>query len=247
MELSELIALVGNFDALGGPEKLKLLAWHLHTHKGCARFDRPDIKKCFTDLHLTPPDLSVYFPRLIDQGVFLKDRQGVRLEGTARTALDRKYGDTPTTIAVSNALKELPTKIPDLAEQVLLKEAIKCYRAEAFRAAIVMTWSLAFDHLRNWIHNDATRLAKFNAAIVTRYPRKGLTITKIDDFEDLKDSEVIEVAGTAGLINGNIKKILSQKLDLRNIAAHPSPVVIGEPQANEYILTLVQNAVVTFV
>src|SRR5690348_4547789 len=142
MELTEFIAVVGNFDSLDGMEKIKLLAWHLHTHKGRDRIDRPDIKQCFADLHQASPDLSMYFPRLEKAGAFLKDRQGVRLEGKIRSAFDKKYADSPTTIAVSAALRALPDKIPNLAEQVFLKEAIACYRAQAFRAAIVMTWNL---------------------------------------------------------------------------------------------------------
>src|SRR5437868_800904 len=98
MELSEFMAVVGNFDSLDGMEQIKHLAWHLHAHKGRDRFDRPDIKKCFADLHLTPPDLSVYFPRLIRAGDFLSDRQGIRLEGKVRAALDKKYGESPAMI-----------------------------------------------------------------------------------------------------------------------------------------------------
>jgi hypothetical protein len=249
MELSDFIELVGSFDSLQGPEKIKLLAWHLHTHKGRARFDRPDIKKCFTDLHKACPDLSIYFPRLIDQGEFLKDREGIRLEGSVRAVFDRRYGDAPSAIAARASLLELPSKIPDLSEQVFLKEAIKVYRAEAFRSAIVMTWNLAFHHLESWVLADATRLQAFNASLNEKYAKKNLTITKIEDFDtkDLKEFEVIEVLAKANLISGSIKKILNQKLETRNMAAHPSPVVLKEPAATEFILTLVDNVVLRYV
>ena len=50
-----------------------------------------------------------------------------------------------------------------------MTEALTCYRDRAFRATIVMTWNLAYDHLLNWIM--ANHLARFNAAISVRYPK----------------------------------------------------------------------------
>jgi hypothetical protein len=251
MELSDLRTLVTNFDTLAQPERIKLFAWYVHTHQDRARFEKSHIKKCYDDLHLVCPDLSVYFPRLLSAKpkVFLKDKEGHRLEGTIRAAFDQKYGDSPSTIAVSTTLKELLNKIPDLSEQVFYKEALQDYKAQAFRSAIVMTWNLAFHHLESWVLADAARLQAFNSSLSTKYAKKGVTITKIDDFDtkDLKEFEVIEVLSNAKLISGSVKKILNQKLETRNMAAHPSSVVLKEPAATEFILTLVDNVVLKFV
>lgn len=249
MQLREFFTLIENFHSLSQPDRIKLFAWHVHTHQGRTRFDKSHIKKCYSDLDLVCPDLSIYFPRLIGQGDFLKDKEGIRLEGRVRAVLDRRYGHAPSAITARASLLELPNKIPDLSEQVFLREAIKVYRAEAFRSAIVMTWNLAFHHLENWILTDATRLQAFNASLNTKYAKKSLTITKIDDFDnkDLKEFEVIEVLAHAQLISGSIKKILNQKLETRNMAAHPSPVVLKEPAATEFILTLVDNVVLKYV
>jgi hypothetical protein len=48
-------------------------------------------------------------------------------------------------------LLELPAKIPDLAERSFLDEGLRCLRCKAFRASIVMTWNLAYDHLCRYI------------------------------------------------------------------------------------------------
>jgi hypothetical protein len=247
MNVSEFTAQVASFDALGVPERLKLFAWYLHTHRKLPTFDRSDVKQCFVDLHLVCPDLSIYFPRLLKQRVFLKEAGKVKLEGKVRGAIDKKYGETQVTIAVTAALSQLPARIPNVQERVFLSEAISCYRARAFRSAIVMTWCLAMDHLQRWILADAVRLAAFNAARATRYPKKGVIITKFDEFEEFKESEVIEVVASAGLITGDVKKVLKHKLDTRNTAAHPSTITIDEPQANEYILTLVNEVVAKLV
>jgi hypothetical protein len=183
----------------------------------------------------------------LTQQVFLKEAGKVKLEGKARAATDKAYGDAPVTIAVTAALTQLPSKIPNVAERVFLTEAISCYRVRAFRAAIVMTWCLAMDHLQRWVLEEAGRLAAFNAASAVRYPKKGVIVTKFDDFEEFKESEVIEVVGSAGLVTGDVKKVLKHKLDTRNTAAHPSTVTIDEPQANEYILTLVNEVMVKLV
>ena len=157
--------------------------------------------------------------------------------------MDAKYGIHHSVVQISKLLAELPGKVPDLAEKNFLAEAIKCYRVEAYRACVVMTWNLAYSHMLHWILNDAKRLADFNAAIPRRYPKKPpLTIAKYDDFEELKESEVIEVCNSAGLVNGNIIRILREKLGKRNNAAHPASVVIVQSQADDVVTDLEHSA-----
>jgi hypothetical protein len=165
-----------------------------------------------------------------------------RLEARAKEQLDAKYGARPATIVVDAILQALPGKVSGEAERLFLSEALTCYRNKAFRAAIVMTWNLAYDHLLNWI--VAKHLAAFNAAIPVRYSKRvGVVMAKKDDFEEFKESEVMEVCGTANIINGNVKKILKEKLDRRNMAAHPSLVEIIVHQAEDVISDLVNNVI----
>ena len=108
-----------------------------------------------------------------------------------------------------------------------------------------MTWNLAYAHLLYWILNDAERLDDFNAAINRRYPKKsGIQIAAYDHFmEELKESEVVEICKTRWLINANIARILREKLDKRNTAAHPASVVIVQAQADDAVTDLVNNVV----
>ncbi len=173
----------------------------------------------------------------------LKDTRGFRLEGRIKEQLDTKYGTRPETAAVASALQNLPGTISDEAERLFLTEALNCFRVKAFRATIVMTGNVTYDHLLNWI--VAKHLSTFNAAIVRKYPKRvGVAMTKKEDFGDeFKESEVIEVCGNAGLLTGNIKKILNEKLNRRNMAAHPSLVEIGQHQAEDVITDLVNNVI----
>lgn len=249
MELHEFATLVG-FSQLSQADQVLHFGWYLLRHRGKETFDQAAVRGCYRERHMDEPNLSVVFRRLLERRpkVVLEGAAGsIRLEGRIRDALDQKYGQHETTIAVSQMMKDLVGKVPDEAERLFLSEAIKCYNVRAFRAAIVMAWNLAYDHLVNWVLNDPCRLSAFNAKIVARIGTKrgtGLMISKREDFEDLRENEVIDICGTASLFaSENTKKILDIQLTKRNLAAHPSRVTIDAPQADDTISSLVTNVV----
>lgn len=246
MLLTDFVGQVDGFDTLSPKDKIKLFGWYLHVHKSLASFDNDAIRACFKHLHLTSPDVSVYLPRMASAKPpeLLKERSRYRLARNVRSELDKRYGVNQTVIQVSKLLSDLPDRVPDVAERAFLREALACYRAEAFRACVVMSWNLAFDHLLRWILGDATRLSDFNAAIVRRFPKKiGISIASIEHFEELKEAEVVEICQTASLISKNTTEILREKLKRRNMAAHPSQVTILQSQADDVITDLVNNVV----
>lgn len=250
MELRDFVRQVKGFDNLTHPEKVKHFAWWLHTHGNRDRFDVAAIRKCYSELGMQPaPNPAQELARLEAKRprVLLKDAQGYRLEKSVRDGLDAKYGEHHTSVVVSQTLRNLPGKITNQAEKLFLSEALTCYRNQAFRSAVVMTWNLAYDHLLNWILADAKRLTAFNAAITKRYPqdrrKAGMVIASRIDFEDLKESEAVEIAAKAALFSDNAKKILLEKLTKRNMAAHPSLVTITIHQADDVITDLVNNVV----
>jgi hypothetical protein len=247
MTLAEFAAVVPGFVSLSSPDRIIHFGWWLHTHDTKERFDQAAIRGCYEALHLTPPNLSQEFTRLKEKKRMLKDGGGFRLEHKDRGKLDEKYGQHETTIAVSQMMKDLVGKISDQGEKVFLDQAIKCYHVRAFRAAIVMAWNLAYDHLLHWVLADAGRLSAFNSKIIARVGAKkgtGLVVSKREDFEELKESEVLDICSNAALFGSdNTKKILDIQLTKRNMAAHPSLVVIGGPGADEAISSLVENVV----
>lgn len=247
MTIDEFVAQIPGFAATSHAEKVKLFGWFLHVHSGKSRFDAAALRACYDAIHAPQPtNLNPYLKALTDKQVpeLLRDRDGYRLEGRVRASLDKKYGRSQRTVAVSKLLTELPAKVPALVEQVFLNETLICYRHAAFRAAIVMAWNLAYSHLLQWIVADAGRLATFNQRIPVRFPkRQGVIIVNRNDFEVFKESEVLEVASSAALFSKNIAKILDEKLTRRNMAAHPSTVIITESQAEDVITDLVNNVV----
>lgn len=251
MELTEFVALVPSFRNLSEPEKILHLGWFLHTQRNRDRFTVADVRQCFEGLHMeTSKNLARDVERLADRKALLKDARGYRLHHDHRQAFDNKFGTRPAAVIIPRLLKDLPGKISDQGERVFLAEALKCYHAEAFRATIVMAWNLAYDHLLHWILRDPTRLAAFNSKIAAKVgpKRAWITIAKREDFEDLKESEVIDICGTASLFaSDNTKRVLGIQLTKRNLAAHPSLVEIGQPQADDAVYDLVTNVVLTLV
>jgi len=249
MNLEDFIAQIPGFEKLSHPEKLKYFAWYLHSQSNQEVLENAAFRNCYQQLHISPPDFSVYLPRMAKKKPpdLLRIRGGYKLEGSIRRALDTKFGQAGSVVVVTTLLSTLPGKIPDTAEQAFLSEALDCYRVKAFRAAIVMTWVLAFAHLSDWIVSDASRLSAFNSAILTRYPKKNVTVRSVDDLAELKEFETIEVTKTGRLISKNVSDILQDKLKRRNMAAHPSRVQITQAQADDVITDLVNNVILLLV
>lgn len=250
MELKEFVAIVPGFAALSHPDKILHFGWFLHKHKQKPTFAQADIRACYNEQHIHPPNLSETFMRLLARKpkVLLEEKGAYRLEHSMRQKLDEKYGEHETTIAVSALLRDLPGKIADEAQRIFLKEAITCYHHRAFRAAIIMAWNLTYDHMARWIIADVGRLAIFNAHIDARVgatsKRAGTRIVKREDFEKLEEKEMIDIMGNASLLpSANTKKILEMQLTRRNMVAHPSLIFADAPQADDAITSLVQNVV----
>jgi hypothetical protein len=249
MELQEFTALIPGFAKLPHPDRILHFGWYLHTQGGKEFFNQSDIRARYKAHHLNEPNFSEQFKRLLARRpkVLLADKAGYRLEHKAREQLDEKYGQHETRIALSKLLKDLPGRISDQAEKLFLSEAIICYHNRAFRAAIVMAWNLTSDHVLHWILADAQRLGAFSNCTAARIgPKRAavMTIAKREDFEELKESETLDICGSAGLFPSiNTKKILEIQLTKRNMAAHPSLVVMGAPEAEDTISSLVNNIV----
>lgn len=247
MTLEEFARLVPQFGTVNHAERIRLLAWWLHEHGTKEFFTAKDIAGCYSKLHISPPADITSFLRSLegrDPKHVLRTSAGFRLERTIHDRLTEKYGKREATIHVEKLLTNLPNRVPNLKEQDYLQETLKCLRAGAFRAAVVMAWNLAYDHVCEWILADTTRLADFNAQTPKSFPKMGYpTVVKRDDFMEFKESHVLQIAKSGRVITDNLHKILKEKLDRRNVAAHPSDVKTLQPTAEEVIRDLVENVV----
>lgn len=74
---------------------------------------------------------------------------------------------------------------------------------------------------------------------------KKLKIQSKVDFEDLKESQFIELLRASSIISKEQKKILDDKLDIRNSAAHPNATSFKEAKTATFIEELLNDIVAT--
>ena len=241
MALEALVSGISDFGRWTHSDRIRLFAWFLHSTYKLDRFQTPDITRCFDDLHVErPSNTSQLLAQLTEQGHLLKDGAGWRLAREPRDKLEQKYGQRAETVAVDRLLSELPGRITDVACREYLEEALICFRSGAFRAAVIMTWNVTYGHLVSVL--AARSLPRFNAQMSTMFGGKKKPVGSVDDFQKLKESEVIEVCNAGGLISKEVAKVLDEKLGKRNTAAHPSGATVDKLQAEAFISDLVKNA-----
>jgi hypothetical protein len=248
MTLADLTKRLSNFSSLKEADVVRILIWWAHTYDGREWIDGTYLRSLYSQLNRAPPDggFTAYLNAMINRKPpqLIKRREGYKLEHRISEELSAEYGQRDATVHVDKLLTELPVKLSNPNEHSYLNEALICFRHQAFRAAIVMAWNLTYDHLCYWILADAQRLAKFNVQSPKSYPKMGypIVITR-DDFLEFKESHLIQIAKSGGVITDGQYKILKEKLDRRNVAAHPSGVTILQPTAEEVIRDLIENIV----
>ncbi|MDP1768962.1 MAG: hypothetical protein Q8L74_09195 [Nitrospirota bacterium] len=247
MTLEDLLNGIDGFPDWSHADKIRFFAWFIHSKEEKDRFSPTDIRACYDSLSLEQPsNVNSYIDKMFARRPreVLRDGQGYALEKRLRDELEKKYGSRPATTQVDRLLLDLPSKIPDLAERIFLEETILCFRCKAYRATIVMAWNLAFDHLCNHIFSEARRIDAFNLQLPKSFPKARIgAVAAKDDFGELKESEVLQVARSANLISSDLNVVLKEKLAKRNTAAHPSSIAIAPHTAEEYVIDLINNAV----
>lgn len=247
MQLAELKQGIPGLGDKSHYDKIKIFGWWLHVHQSKQSFTGADITKCYSSLHFSPPSsVGSYIKQLKDKKELLKAGTSYKLENKIRETLDAAYGKPEITKRVTSLIADLADTIPDMAERAYYKEALICYKHGSSRAAVVMTWNIAFSHLCD--HVLAKRLNDFNARWQLAHPnahkKKVRTIAVFDNFnEELKESEVLTICRDANIINKNIYKIMHAALDKRNAAAHPNALIIDSVQADAFISDLIANVV----
>jgi hypothetical protein len=247
MQLAELKQVIPRLGDKSHSDKIKIFGWWLHVYQSKPSFTGADITKCYNSLHFSAPSsFGAYIKQLGGKKELLKAGPGYKLENKIRERLDAAYGKPEITTKITDLLTSLADTIPDMSERAYYKEALICYKHGSPRAAVVMTWNIAFSHLCDHVLNK--RLNDFNTRWLLAHPnthkKKVRTIAAFDDFnEELKESEVLTICRDAGIISKNIYNIMHAALGMRNAAAHPNAVIIDSVQADAFISGLITNVV----
>jgi len=169
---------------------------------------------------------------------------GYRLERAEFDVIDKIVKNEPTKVSVSSQLTDLVAKVTNSNENRFLNEAINCYRVESYRAFIIMVWIVTMDHLQK--HIFANFLAEFNAALAKSPDKKIKKIVNYDDFSDLPENKLIELARSSSVISNDVRKLLDEKLGTRNSAAHPSGIKISGHKATEFAIDVIDNVLLKY-
>lgn len=250
MALPDLPTIEDFFASLPGVKSFSLvphilLAAHYLRRTGRTDFSPSELASAFNQASLpVPPKLKDRLPKLAKgkQARLIRTQRGrysLSIHGLDEV---KKYlADKPVPRESLALLEKAVGRVSDETERKFLAEAVACVQVEAKRAVIVMTWLLAIHHLQEYVLQ--AKLNDFNSALKRRGDTKNLTIRKKDDFGDLKESVFIEVARSARVISNDVRKILNEKLGIRNSCAHPSDIEIHDSKVQNFIEDLVDNVI----
>lgn len=241
MTLASFIRHFPDFSTKALTYKIKVFAWYLHEEQQQERFLGADLNKCFDEVHLARPSNTGAMLRGMantNPKQVLRDSKGYRLSASSRDEMARQFPVRETAAQATGLLRALEARMTNSYQRTYLAETLVCFGNGAYRASIVMAWNLAYSHVCDYIFDNA--LAKFNAQLKIVRP-KADPVVKRSDFEDLKESTVVEVARGASILSAASAKTLNEKLGKRNTAAHPSSTVVKSVTAEEVVHDLVEN------
>lgn len=130
-----------------------------------------------------------------------------------------------------STLRALAVQIRDEDARDYIDEAVKCLEAGALSAAIVFVWAGAMRSIQEKC--VAAGLSALNNSLI-RHDPKTRSVTKIDDFQYVKDKNVLLSAEDVGVVDKAERGTLGEALDLRNRCGHPNKYRPGIKKAASF-------------
>ncbi len=248
LSLQEFINKIDGFYDLSARSQVDYLVFYLTNYAGHSSVTAKTVNEQLAEL-----DLHTYkrLPQYLSDASrtrgakYIKLRTGgYKLNGKLATELSAMLTNTPIKNSLDKELVRIVKTVGENDERLFLEEGLKCYQAAAYRAAIVLIWLVSIDHMQNYILTH--KLDEFNAELKKNPDKKVKQIASKDDFSDLPENKFIELCRAAGIISNDVRKILDTKLGIRNSAAHPSGIVIGEHKAVEFGTDLINNIILKY-
>ncbi len=250
MTIREFVDQFDGFSKWDGRKQVDYLAYFLIVVVGQPSFSSREMEESFDILSMKPYSrVGPYLSEHANKGKggrYIKVGREYTLERSVLDEIRKNVEDEPKRILVSQQLTSLMGKVTDPQEHTFLKEATDCYRVGAFRATIILVRILVINHVEKFIFSDAKTLAEFNSALAKNPDKKLKVISSREDFSDLSEVRLIELMRAANLISNDVRKVLDEKLGIRNSAAHPSALVFDGHKATEFSSDLVQNVLLKF-
>lgn len=218
-----------------------LVYWAVEIHDVQA-VDGKLLRQLFSALDLSEPtNPAVVFSKLKSANQLIKTVDGYRPSAHLKEATKKELENKPPLLKAEPHIESLLKKVIRPDAKHFLQEAHLCLRANAPRAAIVMTWIVVIDHLYEYVLKH--KLSDFNGELAKKNWKLTSIVTK-DDFSEIKkEKDFIELCRAANMFNNDVRKILDEKLGIRNTAGHPSTVTVHGTKAANFIEDLVENVI----
>ena len=247
MNIEDFIDSVEGFELLTQKDQVKYISFFHTIISNQLSFSSGEIKGVFQDNHLKlPANITNELNRLAAEKppILVKGSKVYSFHRAARKELEEQFIGSKHRVEISKTLRDLVPKIKSEEQRKFLDEAIKCFEVKAFRASVLLTWLLTMDFIYEYILKN--ELSAFQAATSSNGKYKKITISSKDDFSEFKEADLIMLLRTSKIISNDTRKILDEKLGIRNTCAHPNSVIIKESKALNFIDDIVENIVLKF-
>jgi len=235
---------ISNFENLNLEEKIIAFGYYLQEKQKLLNFEANLIKQCFeaTDSQI-PKNIASRLQKLEEKHLLVKNNGGYRIERSVLKSFEIKFLGQPQLKIISSKLENLPNLLKT-PEKEYVNEILGCLRIEAYHAAIVLMWSVSISHLRNFVITKKTQ--EFNTALSnhSKNSLRRVSIVKYDDFEKIGDDDFLDILYSLIIISKNQKKLLKEKLDIRNTYAHPNTMTLTVNKTNSFIEDLVNDIII---
>lgn len=157
-------------------------------------------------------------------------------------AIPVKNSSTESPAKALSSLREAAQLAPtDYADY--LTEAVECYENRLYRAAILMVWAATIEHMYGVVANHRGGIKFIQAANLARYGKhtKYREVKKKGDLLYLSEEQFIQLSEDSGLINRNARRMLGDRLTLRNQCGHPTQYRPGREETVIFIESLTNN------
>lgn len=247
MNIADLIDSIDGFELLTQKDQVKYISFFQTVIKDELSFSSSTVKEAFRENHLkTPANITHELNRLTTEKppILVKESKVYSFHRAARKELEKQFLGSKHRVEVSKTLRDLVPKIKSEEQRKFLDEAIKCFEVKSLRASVLLTWLLAMDFIYEYVLKN--ELFSFQNAVWANGKYKKIEISSKDDFTELKEADLIMLLRTSKIISNDTRKILEEKLGIRNTCAHPNSVVIKESKALNFIDDIVENVILKF-
>ncbi len=197
---------------------------------------------------ITQWNLSDVLKSAANEGQVAQLAHGWKLLTPGLKAIASHYNpEAPMVAETRHSLKSHLAKISNEQRRAFVEEAIRCFDAKAYRSAVVLSWVGAAHILQE--HIVANHIGDFNAAGLARMARaasNGKTwsftpVRTIKDFGTMGEADLLQLSQDASILHKAEKKILQDRLDLRNQCGHPNPLIVAEHAVASHLEILMLN------